>query len=88
MIEVEVTGWNAEDESLAWTGHGSTEDAAVQDAMQRGGIVEIGEVTIVRQTSTLLADAEDASSIVCCTCGSAVALPQTDHCYSCTAKVN
>lgn len=48
VIHVEVTGWNAENESVSWDGYGATFDEAVEDAMQRGGIIEVGDATEYR----------------------------------------
>lgn len=48
----EVTGWDGDNESVAWTGYGDTEQTAIDDAIKRGGIVEVGDVrTSVHDTS-------------------------------------
>lgn len=47
-FRADVTGWDAENESVSWHGYGDTEDEAVDDAMERGYIIEIGDVTIYR----------------------------------------
>lgn len=44
---IEITGWNQENESLSWDGYGSTEDEAIKDAMNKSGIIEIGDTTIL-----------------------------------------
>lgn len=46
-VQVEVTGWDADGESVSWDGYGDTEDAATDDAIARGGIVEVGEARLV-----------------------------------------
>jgi hypothetical protein len=49
-VKVAVTGWNADDESVSDYGKGDTEDAAIEHACKLGGIVEIGDVTILPNT--------------------------------------
>lgn len=46
-IRAEVTGWDADNESISWDGYGDTEDEAVQDAIRRGGIIEVGDARII-----------------------------------------
>lgn len=46
---VEVTGWNSDDESVAWDAWGATEDEAIQIARDRGGIIEVGDITTIRR---------------------------------------
>jgi GNAT superfamily N-acetyltransferase len=46
-VRVEVTGWNTDNEAVEWTGYGGTEDEAVADALEKGGIIEIGDVRVI-----------------------------------------
>ena len=46
-VEVDVTGWNAEGESVSGNGYGNTFDDAVAHACQRWHIVEVGDAVEV-----------------------------------------
>lgn len=45
--KVEVSGWDKEGEYITEEGYGLTEESAVQDAVTRYSIREIGEVNII-----------------------------------------
>jgi hypothetical protein len=47
QVHVEVTGWNADGESVSWDGYGATEEEAIADAKRGGGIIEIGDVRVI-----------------------------------------
>jgi hypothetical protein len=51
---VAVTGWNADGEPVEEDGFGATEAAATVDAIARGGIVEVGDASVVREESVVV----------------------------------
>ena len=46
--EVEVSGWDGEGEYVTETGYGKTHEQAMEDALKRSGIAEVGDVKQIR----------------------------------------